>query len=138
MAYCTAADVKLVTGAKPETFRLEKTDTLGLDAILDAWIELCEGHIDAYCHTNFDVDTPKAVKSVCIRMAANMVAFSQARKDTPLVKVSDWNVQITSSSIFTSDLKSDLEPFVVNRRSSRNEIDFAAITGDDPTTDEEF
>jgi len=46
------------------------------------------------------------------------------------VKVDDWKVAISSSSIFTNDLKSDLKPFVVDKSRVSDKIDFFSITGD--------
>lgn len=130
MTYCTPSEVKTLTGIKPQHLRLEKEDDAGLTTILTGWIGQCKSLIDSHCHTNFDDSTPLAVSNVCLRMAANMVAFAQARKDTPLVKVNDWKIQITSSEIFTQDLKDDLEPFVVDKSNKSDKIDFFAITGD--------
>jgi hypothetical protein len=59
-----------------------------------------------------------------------MVAFSQTRRDTPIVKVDDWKVAITSSAIFTNDLKYDLNPFVVKKDKQLDKVNFFTITGD--------
>ena len=68
----------------------------------------------------------------CLRLTANMVALAQARKDTPVIQVKEWNVQTVSSNIFSNDLKRDLTPFVHERKSYKgDEIDFFVITGDD-------
>jgi hypothetical protein len=132
MTYCAAEDLKQLTGIKPEHLRLEKEDVDGLDAILNDWILQAKGLIDSYCHTNFDNDIPAAVENVCLRLAANMVALSQTRKGTPLIKVNDWKVGISSSAIFTQDLKDDLKDgnFVVDKSNKSDSIDFFAITGD--------
>ena len=77
-------------------------------------------------------EIPPAVVNVCLRLTANMVALAQARKDTPVIQVKEWNVQTVSSNIFSNDLKRDLTPFVHERKSYKgDEIDFFVITGDD-------
>lgn len=132
MAYCTADEVIQLTGIRPEQVRLEKGDTEGLTSLLGKWIGYCKSLIDGFCHKTFDDNTPGGVAVVCLRMAANMVALSQTRKDTPLIKVNDWKVGISSSAIFTQDLKDDLKDggFVVDKSNKSDSVDFFAITGD--------
>src|SRR5690606_40686180 len=65
---------------------------------------------DSYCNRNFDVgDVPGAVSSVCLRLTANMVAFSQARKETSLVKVNDWSIQVPDVKIRSEEHTSELQ-----------------------------
>lgn len=132
MTYCTPLELKEFTGASPEHFRLEKTDTVGLETILGKWITQSKDLIDKYCKQNFETETPEAIKNICLRLASNMVAMATVRRDTPIVKVNDWSVQISSSNVFTNDLKSDLRDgnFVVDKSTKSDSVDFFAITGD--------
>lgn len=128
----TATELIQLTGAKPQTFRLEKNDTEGLENILNEWIIQSEGLITSYCNNQFTEEVPLAVKNVCLRLSSNMVAFAQARKDTPLIKVNDWTTQIISSGIFTEDLKDDLIPFMKERPSSKSDyVGVFCVSGDD-------
>lgn len=125
-------DVIEITGAKPQTFRLEKNDHHGLDEILTKWIIQSEDLITKYCNTDFNnkQKVPPAVKNVCLRLTSNMVAFAQARKDTPVIKINDWTTSIVGSGIFTQDLKDDLEPFRIERKSRKSDkIDIFCIHG---------
>ena len=45
--YCTTEEVIQFTGAKPQSFRLEKTDNDGLERLLEEWIIQCCGLIDS-------------------------------------------------------------------------------------------
>ena len=131
MTMITPEEVIEITGVKPQTFRLEKTDTQGLEALLSKWIIQSEGLITSYCNNQFTDEVPPAVKNVCLRLTANMVAFSQSRNNTPVVKVNEWSVQTVSSKIFSNDLKQDLEPFRIERKSRKSDkIDFFTIVGD--------
>ena len=92
--------------------KLDKTDTTGLNTIVQGWIKQSESLIISYTHNDFSSGVSDAVKNVCLRLTSNMVALSVARRDTPITQPNDWTVQILSSEIFTDDLKEDLEPFV--------------------------
>lgn len=56
-------------------------------------------------------EVPDAVHSCAERMVANLVALAIQRRVTPLVKVDDFSVQLSSDEIFTRTLKDDLRPW---------------------------
>lgn len=133
--YCTALEVIRLTGVKPSSLKLDKEadPDLALETLITDWIQQSMALIDSYCHRTFTVDETTSwnvVRSVCQRMTANMVALSQARRDTPLVKVNDWRVEISSAGIFTKELREDLDPFVVEKSNKTDTVDFFTITGD--------
>lgn len=130
MTYTTVEEVKQLSGVTPESLKLPKGDNEALTSILTGWINQCKSLIDAHCHTSWENEVPGAVQNVCLRMASNMVALAQARKDTPLVKVNDWSVKIVDFNIFTQDLKNDLKPFVKDESNISDSVEFQAITGD--------
>ena len=134
MTWIAPSDVIELTGVKPQTFRFEKGDTASLETLLEKWILQAEGLIISYCNYDFNdlEEIPPAIVNVCLRLTANMVAFAQARNDTPVIKVKDWTVQTVSSNVFSNDLKRDLTPFVHEQKSYKSDkIDFFVITGDD-------
>ena len=134
MTWIAPEDIIEFTGVKPQTFRFDKDDLSSLETLLEKWILQSEGLIMSYCNTDFsDYDEiPSAVVNVCLRLTANMVALAQARKDTPVIQVNEWNVQTVSSNVFSNDLKRDLTPFVHERKSYKSDkIDFFVVTGDD-------
>lgn len=118
--YSTPADVIQFTGLKPENVNLEDESdpTAALTSLVTKWLVQIKDIIDSYCHQTFgeeDKTVPGTVESVSLRMAANMAGQAVTRRDTPLIRVNEWKVQLTSSAIFTDDLKSDLEPYVDNK-----------------------
>jgi len=129
MSYCTVDDVKNMSGVRPERLGSQfKDDETAFDALIQEWISQAEGLINSYCKRNWNpivdvennttipVQVPVAVKNVCIRLVANIIAFKYARKENPIKKVNDFSMTIFSSEIFTDDLKEDLKPF---KKSSR-------------------
>lgn len=134
MTWIAPEDIIEFTGVKPQTFRFDRDDLSSLETLLEKWILQSEGLIMSYCNTDFSdyEEIPSAVVNVCLRLTANMVALAQARKDTPVIQVNEWNVQTVSSNVFSNDLKRDLTPFVHERKSYKSDkIDFFVVTGDD-------
>jgi hypothetical protein len=86
------------TGLKPQHLKLDKTDTNRLEEIVTEWIQQSESLIQEYTHNykglEDDDEVPDAVKNVCLRLTANMVALSVARRDTPITQPNDWTVTI--------------------------------------------
>ncbi len=113
MPFCTVDEVKQITLSEPKDFDLEDEDESGLHAIISAWINQAEDMIKSYCQRDFEEYdlVPLTVKNVCIRLVANMIAFQFVRRDGPIIQVNDWKKEVSSSKIFTDDLKEDLKPF---------------------------
>lgn len=130
--YTTPTEVIRFTGVKPTDFRGLNNDNDQLNSLIEEWITQAESLINSYCHRTFteDFDYYGAISNICLRLVANMVALAQARKDTPITKYNDWNIQAwISSDIFTEDLKKDLEPFKIDKSNNSDKIDIVAITG---------
>lgn len=128
----TVDEVKTFTGINPQHLKLAQNETNKLNEIITEWISQSEGLIKSYTHNNFPGDNlPAAVKNVCLRLTANMVALAIERRDTPRTKVTDWTIRVSSSDIFTEDLKQDLEPFMIDQSTTSDKIDIFAITGED-------
>lgn len=129
MSYCTVDDVKNVSGVKPERLGNQfKDNESAFNALINEWIAQAEGLINSYCKRNWYpvvengtttvIPVPLAVKNVCIRLVANIIALRYARKENPIKKVNDFSMTIFSSEVFTDDLKEDLKPFIKSSRPS--------------------
>ena len=125
-------EVKEFTGVKDKHLKLSNEDPNKLDEILEKWISQSMDLIKSYTHNKFEnyEEIPDSVKNVCLRLTANMVALAIERRDTPRTIVTDWTVRVSSSNIFTEDLKEDLAPFVIESSNKSDVISFFAITGD--------
>ena len=130
--WITTTNVINFQSLKPQQFGLQKTDTTGLDSLLSTWILQCQDLINTYTHRNYtSVTVPPAVQNVLLRLVSNMVTLSIQRRDSPIIKVNDWNVQTLSSDIFSDDLKDDLAPFIKDSHNDYTKLGFFAITGSD-------
>lgn len=122
-------EVKQFTGVRPQHLKLSNTDENKLDEMLVKWISQSTDLIKSYTHNNFTKEVPPSVKNICLRLTANMVALSIERRDTPRTIVNDWQIKVSSSRIFTDDLKEDLEPFIIEHSNKSDTVTFFAIHG---------
>lgn len=129
--WLTVDEVKTFTGINPQHLKLEAGDETKLNEILKDWISQSESLIKSYTHNQFPDGIDDAVKSVCLRLTANMVALAIERRDTPRTKVNDWKIQVSSAEIFEQPLKEDLAPYVIDHSNVSDKIDIFAITGED-------
>ena len=137
MKYCTCQDVKKVVKITPNKLSLDKDDTAGMKEIIDEWIDQATSLINSYINQSYDetcedTDTLNVLRNVCTRLVANMIAFSQVRRDTPIIKNKDWTApEISSDEIFTDNLKDDLSPFIKEGSNNSDNVGFYAVTGED-------
>lgn len=123
-------ELKTFTGIQPKHLNYSNEDVDKFNEILQEWISQSESLIKSYTHNNFHDEIPAAVKNVCLRLTANMIALAIERRDTPRTKVTEWKIHVSSSDIFTSDLKEDLIPYVKEYSNKSDKIDLFAITGE--------
>lgn len=124
-------DVKQFTGIQPKHLKLSAEDDTKLNDILEKWISQSEDMIKSYTNNKFSDEVPDTVKNVCLRLTANMISLAIERRDAPRTIVTDWGTRVSSSKIFTEDLKEDLTPFIKEKSYKSDKVSFYAITGDD-------
>lgn len=124
-------DVKQFTGIQPKHLKLSAEDDTKLNEILEKWISQSEDMIKSYTNNKFTDEVPDTVKNVCLRLTANMISLAIERRDTPRTIVTDWGTRVSSSKIFTEDLKEDLTPFIKEKVSYKSDkVSFYTITGE--------
>ena len=134
MMWIEANQVIQFQGLKPKTLHLDKEDSAGLETMVSDWISQCQSLIEEYIHRTYSDDkVPGAVQNILLRLTSNMVTLAIQRRDSPIIKVNDWNIQTIPSDIFTDDLKHDLRPFIKDSSNDYGKIGFFAITGADDT-----
>ena len=123
-------DVKQFTGIQPKHLKLSAEDDTKLNEILEKWISQSEDMIKSYTNNKFSDEVPDTFKNVCLRLTANMISLAIERRDTPRTIVTDWGTRVSSSKIFTEDLKEDLTPFIKEKSYKSDKVSFYAITGE--------
>ena len=79
-------------------------------------IPRAQGHINAFCKRDFDVDyptgIPDAIKDVAARASANMIQYLVMNKMGPLIRVGDYKTSIPEQAVLTKELRDLLAPWV--------------------------
>lgn len=113
MYYSSPAEVKSYTGARASALGLDTEQEL--DELLEGWLVQIKSLIDIDRNRDFLVEAggnpsaiPPLVHNVAMRAAANMYGFSQLRRETPVIRIDDYNVRVVPDAVLTDDLKKDL------------------------------
>lgn len=111
--YSSPAQVRSYTGARASALGL--ANNTELDELLEGWLVQIKSLIDIDRNRDFLVEAsgnpdavPPLVHNVAMRAAANMYGFSQLRRETPVIRVDDYNVRVVPDAVLTEDLKKDL------------------------------
>ena len=138
MFYSTAQEVIEYTGVSP--FDVGVDDSEELKSLIESWLLEIKDIIDADRRRDFlqeadgdPASVRKLVHNVAKRMAANMVALAILRRETPIIKMDDFTVQLVQDQVMTKDIRRDLNliprgisqraPFPVWRVRREGEID---------------
>ncbi len=108
--FSSAADVRQYTQIKPRDVGFEEVEEL------DAWIEdrLVEiaDYIEVYCDRTWEPDeVPSGIHGAAREMARNMLMLMVSSRETPVVRIDDWNVRIANPEILTSEIRRVLRLF---------------------------
>jgi len=133
MPYSSSAEVIEYTGIKPEDLYLKddpdgtpdgETAQQKLEALIGRWLLQAKSFIDSNRNRDYEQEVqagkrsevPPGIHNVAMRIVANMIAQAAMRRDTTVVKVDDYSIQITDDKIFTSAIQQDLANFPAKLR----------------------
>lgn len=113
--YSTIEDVKKYTGIKPKDLSITETE---LNSLIEKWLAGVKSLIDADRNRNYteEGNVPAGIDLIALRMASNLVAIAVVRRDTPIVRVDDFNIQLVRDEIFTEPILRDLSRFPAKPR----------------------
>lgn len=114
--YSTAEDVISYTGVEPKDLGLDSEANLKL--LLEKWLTEIKSLIDADRNRDYLAEgtVPAGIDNIAKRIASNLVAIAVVRRDTPIVRVDDFNIQIVRDEIFTEPIQKDLSRFPAKPR----------------------
>jgi len=122
MNYNTPEEVIQYTGIRPEDLYLQddieavegsQTAEEKLNALIEQWLTQIKNLINQDRNRDYsaEAEVPPGIRNISLRMAANMVAQAQLRRETPIVKKDDFTISMVEDKIFTPSIKSDLSRF---------------------------
>ncbi len=127
--YSSPKKVIEYTGVRPQDFGLEdelneneevvETAEEKLESIIEGWLEQVKDLIDHDRNRDYHEEVeagkrdkvPPGIEFVALRMAANMVAQANLRRQTPIVRHDDFSVDMVEDKVFTNAIKRDLARF---------------------------
>lgn len=120
-AWTTATEARKYAQVKLESINYDKNTPFANDTafetfITDTLIPRAQGHINAFCKRDFDVDyptgIPEAIKDVAARATANMIQYLVMNKMGPLIRTGDYQITIPDQAILTKEMKDLLASWV--------------------------
>ena len=120
-AWTTATEVRKYAQVKLESINYDKNTPFANDSafetfITDTLIPRTQGHINAFCKRDFDVDyptgIPEAIEDVAARATANMIQYLVMNKMGPLIRTGDYQISIPNQSVLTKELRDLLASWV--------------------------
>ncbi len=122
--YSDASEVIEYTGLRPsdldieqvideETEEVTKTADEALEELITGWLVQVKNLIDQDRNRDYHAEgaVPDGIHNIALRMTANMVAQAIMRRDTSIVRVDDFSVQMVDDQIFTAAIRRDLARF---------------------------
>lgn len=114
MPYGDKGEVKALSGVKPE--HLSFVDGAALDTWLDARLAEITDWINTYTGRDLEQevidaeikDVPLGIDAVANQLGRNLVAVAIASRQSPIVRIDDWSVQIAEPEVFTKKAKMTL------------------------------
>lgn len=121
--YSTPAEVIAFTGVQPDDLGFKTDNEAGdtpaeqLTAQVTTWLEEIKDLIDQDRGKDYAAGTiPKGIHNIAKRACANMVMLAIQRRQSPIIRVDDFNIKMADDKIFTPALKEDLSRFPAARR----------------------
>ena len=110
--YSTAEEVMQYTGVKPGDLGLNEEQEL--KNVLEGWLIQIKDIIDRDRNRNYHQegsDVPPGINHIAMRVCANVIAQATFRRESTIVQVDDYKVQMLDDQIFTDAIKKDLSRY---------------------------
>jgi len=110
--YSTAEEVMQYTGVKPGDLGLNEEQEL--KDVLEGWLIQIKDLIDRDRNRDFhkeDGGVPPGIDHIAMRVCANVVAQASFRRESTIVQVDDYTIQMVDDRIFTTSIRDDLKRY---------------------------
>lgn len=110
--YSTAEEVMQYTGVKPGDLGLSEEQEL--KDVLEGWLIQIKDLIDRDRNRDFhkeDGGVPPGIDHIAMRVCANVVAQASFRRESTIVQVDDYTIQMVDDRVFTTSIRDDLKRY---------------------------
>lgn len=110
--YSTAEEVMQYTGVKPGDLGLSEEQEL--KDVLEGWLIQIKDLIDRDRNRDFhkeDGGVPPGIDHIAMRVCANVVAQASFRRESTIVQVDDYIIQMVDDRVFTTPIRDDLKRY---------------------------
>jgi len=115
--YSTADEVIQYTGVHPQDLGLESYE--GLNRVIEGWLVQIKDIIDKDRNRDYHqeveegkrTEVPPGIHHIAMRICANVIAQATFRRESTIVQVDDYKVQMLDDQIFTDAIKKDLSRY---------------------------
>ncbi len=110
--YSSAKDVIQYTGTQPRDLGLETDEDL--EELITKWLIQIKDLIDRDRNRDFhkeDGGVPPGLDHIARRGCANVVAQASFRRESTIVQVDDYTIQMVDDRVFTTSIRDDLKRY---------------------------
>jgi len=115
--YSNADEVIQYTGVQPQDLGLESYE--GLNRVIEGWLVQIKDIIDKDRNRDYHqemeegkrTEVPPGIHHIAMRVCANVVAQATFRRESTIVQVDDYKVQMVDDQVFTDAIKKDLSRY---------------------------
>ncbi len=110
--YSTAEEVMQYTGVKPGDLGLNEEQEL--KDVLEGWLIQIKDIIDRDRNRNYHQEgseVPPGIDYIAMRVCANVIAQATFRRESTIVQVDDYKIQMVDDQVFTDAIKKDLSRY---------------------------
>lgn len=108
--YSSVDEVIQYTGVRPEDFGVDAPELI---STLTKWLEEATDLINQDRGRDYEAEgqVPSGIHHIAKRIVGNMVSVVMVRRESPVVKYNDWNINLVKDDVFTSAIKKDLKMY---------------------------
>lgn len=127
MSYSSVEKVIQATGVRAKDFGCEDHE---LHTILQDWLDEATDLINLDRKRDYEAEAaaeggnpvPAGIHSIARRIVGNMVSIAMLRRETPVIKVGEWSLNLVNDDVFTAAIRRDLKRYPKKAR-----IGFAVV-----------
>lgn len=126
--YSTPEDVIRYAGIHPPDLGFEEDQEDEVKELIEHWLVQIKDVMDQETGVDFhkaEGGVPPGIDHIAMRAAANVVAQASYRRESTIVQVDDYHIEMLDDNIFTESIMRDLRKYA-----RKNKISIMVVKGD--------